>query len=118
MGVPRRYQSPDLIDCAATPHAQRVRTDLDHRLAQVSDIVKQVLDQPIGLPANITIPLLNGYRPVIIVIGGASLPHWLAAKKASLFLEYVYGQDQTPVRAEMAVSTVSALCRRSPLIAE
>jgi hypothetical protein len=68
---------------------QRVRTDLDHRPARVSDIVKQVLDQPNRLSANITIPPLNGYRAVIIVIGGASLPHWLATKKVRLFLDCV-----------------------------
>jgi hypothetical protein len=89
IGVPRRYQSPDLIGCAATPHVQRVRTDLDNRLAQVADIVKQVFDQPIGLPANISVPLINGYRPVITVIGSASVPDWLTAKKVRLFRDRV-----------------------------
>jgi hypothetical protein len=89
VGEPRRFQLPDLIARAATPCVQRVRTELDNRQLWVSDTVKQLLDQPIRLPANVNIPLLEEYRPVIIVIGGAGLPHWLATKKIGLFRKRV-----------------------------
>ena len=68
---------------------QCVRTDLDHCSVGVPDIIKQLLDEPIGPPADMTVPIFNRYWPVIVMIGGASMPHWLTTKEARLFWDRV-----------------------------